>query len=76
MKYYYFYYVQKENCGGGICSVDGESFPLCNMTKKIREKVDPLAVISSWNEISEDEFEKMNGLINEINNEQNTEKKD
>lgn len=46
------------------------------MTKKIREKVDSSAVISSWNEISEDEFEEMNGLINEINNERNTEKKD
>ena len=64
-----YYYCHKNGFGCGIGYSNDSCFPLSEATKKLREEYGRSATISFWREISQSEFEKMNDIIDEANNE-------
>ena len=81
MRYYYYYYTHKLGfgwglCKWGLCKSESTTFPLANSTKYVRENTEPSATISFWMEITYEECEEMSKIIDEYNDEQDTEEKD
>ena len=76
-KHYFYYFVhEKKGFGCGTCSCASPLFPLSEITRDIRKKGDSSAIISSWKEISREEYEKINELMNDAKDGQDTEEKD
>ena len=76
-KHYFYYFVcEKKGFGCGTCSCASPLFPLSEITRNIRKKGNYSATISFWKEISREEYEKMNELMNDANDERDTEEKD
>lgn len=63
IKYYYYFYVCRNGYGRGVCSTERPEFPLSEVTNGLSEGNNISAVITSWQEISRDEFEKMSEII-------------
>lgn len=76
MRYYYYYYTHKLGFGWGLCKSESKTFPLANSTKYVRENTEPSATIPFWMEILYEEYEKMSKIMDEYNDERNTEEKD
>lgn len=74
--YYYYYYVHKNGFGCGICYSECSKFPLSYVTISLIKKFGISSTVSFWKEIDYVEFEEMNKIINEANNERDTEEKD
>ena len=76
-KHYFYYFVrEKKGFGCGTCSCASPLFPLSEITRGIRKKGDSSALISFWKEISREEYEKINELMNESKDGQDNEEKD
>ena len=76
-KHYFYYFVfEKKGFGCGTCSCASPLFPLSEITRNIRKKGNSSATISSWKEISREEYEKMNELLNDAKDGQDNEEKD
>ena len=76
-KHYFYYFVHdKKGFGCGTCSCASPLFPLSEITRNIRKKGNSSATISFWKEISREEYEKMNELMNDAKDGQDNEEKD